>query len=50
MNVDLTVVNMNRRTYSANCQAGQWNGGHHMSLFIVSTPIEFGPFPCQAAI
>jgi hypothetical protein len=41
MNADLAVVDMSRRTYSANCQAEQCRGGHDMSFVIASNSIVF---------
>jgi len=46
MNAGLTVVDMNPRTCSSDCQAEQCNGGHDTSFVIASTLILFDPLPC----
>jgi hypothetical protein len=47
MNADLTIVDMNCRTYSASCQAEQYNGGYDMTFFIALRldPHCVRPFP-----
>jgi hypothetical protein len=50
LNSDLTVVDMNRRTYSASCQADYNTTADticHSSLPRGSTPIVFDPVPAR---